>query len=131
MISFTTEDGVPVTVEFVDDGNEVARLLQVCFSKKALQEINKTFRRSAEMIFSVTVGRREELPMVRYITFHLDSRHKQNYCAMFQVHKDQINAAKEVSRKFMSHVKNLNNWNETERVEMDLERNPNLARLCE
>ena len=128
MIRTITENGVSVVAEFVDDSNEVTRLLQAWFSKKALKEIYQALKRSQEIIFSTVVGRKDELPMVRYTTFHLDNLHKQHHCIFFHVHKDHVDAAEKLSKGFMSHVKNLNNWDETTRIPMKLELNPILAR---
>jgi hypothetical protein len=122
MLECTTDDGVTVTVEILEDQEIINDVLNHSIKPEALRKLHKTANRNKEVFFDFVAWKKDEWPIVRYHLFHLNyTRGEKHVLYLFSVDKDHVDVAEKMAQGYKQELKTQNGWDHTDRAGMPSE----------
>jgi hypothetical protein len=119
-----TKDGIEVGVEVIEDPSEVMEILNHSLQPAALKKIQKRSKKSEEMFFEWSGGKKDKQPMVWHFLVHLvrnGAPKGRTSIHVFEVHQDHLAVAQQMAKMVKSRLKNDNDWTETNHITMEPE----------
>jgi hypothetical protein len=105
----TTDEGVELRVELIENQNDINVYLGQIFQRSALRELKKQLKHVKEVAFIHTAALRAELPIVKVMLFHL-CHESNSSLTIFRVHKDHIAIAEREAEDFKKTITEKFGW---------------------